>query len=401
MKILDSPGQIGELLSAMSRQGIYPKTIGSLHSYNEAALSPYSFKLGKTYDYVYLCPETGMARIGGAATIESVMLNLRDGGRRVLNSGNFRKQTFVGAALTGTHGYGKSASMIDQVLGFKGFLIGADSEPEYIEAEGSHGIEHMIVVTEVLIKTAPLTAHMIEHCACKLSDLNLDMGKDRAMSFQILPYSGKDPAVLINFVKPIPFNVLSGRPAKFFKFTLPFKWQIIRSYWFLDSAVPALRSLLQKIIGMARLEPWKVIASKFDLDFLYHEEKGLDFDGSNEMRSKISLKLWAMKPTFRSHNVAFAVKPKDFKEIIKFIIALEAAVYPGVFECFIGCRYLSDSSDSNLALNHGGPMIVIDLYSSPKRANELHAMQKEVAELFDVRLHRGKTPKATMIANNM
>ena len=54
-------------------------------------------------------PDTQVVRVGASVSIEAVKRFLLIHRRRLRNSGNYMKQTLVGAISTGTHGYGLDA----------------------------------------------------------------------------------------------------------------------------------------------------------------------------------------------------------------------------------------------------------------------------------------------------
>ena len=108
--------QCNDLIELQKLVEGFPKAraVGKSHSYNRSALHNKIIRLGPSFNYVNRIDENKFL-VGASASIEDVMLKLREYGLRLPNSGNHRQQTFVGACIGGTHGFGKKATMMDCV----------------------------------------------------------------------------------------------------------------------------------------------------------------------------------------------------------------------------------------------------------------------------------------------
>ena len=104
-------------LCADMAKGCY-SCVGKSHSYNGVQIVPginammmEEGGLGRMdYD-----PATGIATVGASVTVEQLKRFLLKHDRRLINSGNYMKQTVVGALATGTHGFGDRGVMADAV----------------------------------------------------------------------------------------------------------------------------------------------------------------------------------------------------------------------------------------------------------------------------------------------
>lgn len=353
------------------------KVIGSLHSYNTAAFADKVVKLDGDFKRINFDIENNTCLVGAAAQIKDVMAVLLKNGRRLINSGNHREQTFVGACITGTHGFGPKATMADQII----YSSGIDDFDYTLHGEP---FKPKSFVTQVEIETAPLTQYEITNCICRLSDIKGTQSIQRA--FAVLPYSGQDPVIIKAEYKQMEPNLLDYQteaisidaPVK--EFDIPWK---IRLWWEVDKRIPIFRKIVQRTLSFASIKPWKKVTAFDDIDALYHQEAGFD-NGSD-------FKLWAYKPTYTCYNTALFIKPEDTQEVIKFAIEQANKIDKYLLRCFIGIRELTDKSDYELAGNFEGPVNAVDFYCTPKKAQKLIQLQKLIQDKFWTRPHMGKT----------
>lgn len=95
------------------------KVVGSMHSYNRAAIADTVVKLGRDFKQLEYHPENQTCTVGAACTVREVMEFLMEHDRRVVNFGNHMAQTYVGAAIGGTVGFGESASVVDSIIEYE------------------------------------------------------------------------------------------------------------------------------------------------------------------------------------------------------------------------------------------------------------------------------------------
>lgn len=343
------------------------KVSGSFHSYNRAALAPKVATLGDNYKTLEM--RGTQCLIGGACTVAEVNAFLLDHHRRLINRGNFDQQTFVGAAVTGTHGFGKAATLMDAV------------EHIYrIDPEDNHS-----PIAAVLIDTAPLTGYCVHHHAQPLSQLPPHQSRKRA--YAILPYSGKDPICLIADYREILNYHQQGHSADH-----PSHQQLplgkpcwpLRLYWCIDAATPLLRRLLQPLMRYYKLDRM-LRTDPHDIDAIYDPAPGLSG------RDTWNFAMWANRPTFTCYNIALGIRPQDTTAAILSAIQWCREQSPNLLRCFIGIRELTDTSPYELALNHDQPRNALDLYCTPRDAPKLWELQMHLEKNFDTKRHGGKS----------
>lgn len=353
----------------------FPKAraVGKSHSYNRSALHKKIIRLGPSFDYVDKLDGNRFV-IGAATSIEDVMLKLREYGLRLPNSGNHRQQTFVGACIGGTHGFGENATMMDCVKTIRS-----------IET----------VVYEVEIEAVPLTVYEVTHCVCPLSDLK-EQSETSARSYAVMPYSGKDPLCIISEYRDMPditdeerdeFGWLNNEEMADRENprweTEKKTWWRIRVIQWLQKTFPLFQRCGQKLLNFAKMRKWKEITDINDIDALYHPWPEAD---RGPIKNSKWL-YWSQRPTYQYYNICLAAKPEQTQEIIKRIIELGNNKLSG----FLGVRELKDKSNYEKALNFDGPRNAIDIYVYPKHADIAHKVQKQIEKEFEVRLHPSKS----------
>lgn len=337
-----------------------PKVVGSFHSYNKSALADNVIVLGEGFKKLEYDEVTQTCRVGAAVTVNELMSFLLDHHRRLINRGNYGKQTFVGAALNGTHGFGPDATMYDQIISKK---------------------EYNGVITEVTIDTSPLTRSKVDMYTTYLSQIR---GQAYQRFYAVLPYSNKNPICLV--VEHEPYE---GKEEHKNHEHLPIKKipLTLRLWWWADGRFPIIRKYFQRASDLIRIPDKVMYTNSHDYDSLYHPFKGID--GTGEYK----FSLWAYKPTHVSYNMALFIKPEDTEHFIQFAIEKGEKLKSGLFRNFIGVRELTTKSDYEHAGNFEGPVNAVDFYCSPWNAKYLIELQRILQDKFWTRPHNGKTVK--------
>lgn len=359
------------------------KTSGTFHSYNKSALHNKIVQLDghfKTIEYNKLC-ET--VRIGGGAKIKDIMVELLKHGRRLPNSGNHFEQTFAGAAITGTHGFGKEASMADFVLSFEAYYKVRWRKVELRTSSDPSDLRHpdLVSVTYLILKTKPVQSFKVTNCVCRLSDIK---PTDKARAYAILPYSHKDPITMIAEYENNDEVEVADIPVR--KRTRPIQWWRVKLWWFFDGYFPMLRKIIQRNLNYLKMKPFTVYTHPNDYDALYDPDPGL-----TGQTGGIKFSRWAYRPTYVAYNVSVFSNPSETVDIVRFAIRRSEELKSSLLRCFIAVRELSDQSRVSYTGNARGAVDAIDLYCSPRNAKHLVKLQKEIQSKFDVRIHYGKT----------
>jgi hypothetical protein len=375
------------------------KITGRRHSYNKASFAKIMVELGSGFSQIIYNSVNNTCYVGAAVTIEEVMIDLVQQERRLINSGNHRAQTYVGAALTGTHGYGANATIADQIISFDALVwennrysYMFDLDPMYLN---NKDVKAVIGVT---IITAPLTAYKVTSCVCRLDDLKSHDPKKKMRSYAVLPYSSnKNPVCIISDYEPTPEVYATEKPVwlknrvdRNPNFKLPLSWWKLKVWWLVDGWCPPLRRFIQWGINYVKMKPYRYVVNRFDIDGQYHPFEGLDGKQFGDDSNPI-FKLWAYKPTFTCFNISLFVKPEYAKDFILELIFQARKIDKNLLRCFIGVRELIDKSNVEFAGNSSGPVSAIDFYCSPRKYLKLIKLQQVMQKRFDTKSHLGKT----------
>lgn len=336
------------------------RAIGKNHSYNRSALHRLAVRLGGAFDFVTPLGG-GRFSVGAAATIEKVMVTLMAHGLRLPNSGNHRQQTFVGACVGGTHGFGARATMMDAVL--------------QVAKVGE-------IIWAVEIEAVPARRFEVTHCVCPLGKLVVQ-AKNAARSYAVLPYSGREPMAIVSEYRPYGAKVVDGKRVNVRKPKRKIWWRV-RALQAVQRCLPGLHRCAQRLLNFAKLKTWTSITSPHDIDALYHPWPEVDAGPVRGSRWVY----WSQRPTYQYYNVAMSVPPEQSTKLIRRAIELSGRKLVG----FIGVREMTDRSSYERALNFGGARNAIDLYFYPADAERAHWVQRVLAEEFgELRLHPSKS----------
>jgi hypothetical protein len=375
------------------------KVAGSFHSYNRSALHHKIVLLEGIFKVLQYNPICKTITVGAGVKVHEIMEELSKHGRRLINSGNFFKQTYVGAAINGTHGFGKNASIADQIIRIGGFQrIGI--YPERFENCSWDDVQSMdlMSITAVTLNTAPEQSFKVTSCVCTLSEIDQHVEPLKASyrehnedvvissAYAVLPYSDKeDPVTLVAFYEDNNEVDVGDVPQKR-KRVRPWHWWRVKLWWMIDGWFPPLRRYVQRAISFLKLKPFVVYTHPKDFDALYDPDPGL-----TGQTGGIKFSRWAYRPTYTCYNIALFVKPEDIEQVLRFSIDESERIKKTLLRCFIGCRVMCDKSDVWFTGNAHGPMVAVDWYCTPKNAKYLIQLQQAIQKKFNVRPHLGKT----------
>ena len=338
--------------------------IGNNHSYNRSALPDCAVKLGPAFRYVYRS-RPGVYVVGGSATIEDVMTTMLKHGEQLEASGNHRAQTFVGAVMGGTHGFGPNATMADSV-------ISSQRVGDFVH--------------RMNVKAVPLRSYRIQHCVCPLSDESLRSHSMNARTFAILPYSGVDPVCVVSDYKVVS---LHDAAVRYDGFDIRFNHQNQRSWWpirlisRIQNRFPAVHRRAQKAINFAKMKTWNSVTRAGDIDSMYHPWPEADVGPVRGSRWLY----WSQRPTYQWHNIALGFNPEDVEEVVQRARATVGDKLAG----FIGARELTTTSQWEPAVNFLKPRTVLDFYFRPKDYRSAEYLQFQLESQFECKRHPSKT----------
>lgn len=375
-------GDYSSLLKLLE-QGYKPS--GSFHSYNRAALHDKTIKITGRFDKLEYSEKYEVIQIGASTTIRQIMEELLKYDRKLLNSGNFFEQTFIGAAITGTHGYGENSPLADSILQFEG-VYDVNGELFVMVSHDPSDLRHpdLKAVTWAVLATAPTESYKVTNCVCKLSDVGPNV-KGIAQAYAVLPYSNpQDPVCLIAHYESNTDVIVPKM--KRYKRTRPWQWWRVKLWWKFDQYLPFTRRFIQRVLNFIKLKPFVIYTHPHDYDALYDPDPGL-----TGTTGKVSFTRWAYRPTHTGYNVSLFAKPEDTADIITFAIEQSDRLKRTLLRSFIAVRCLQGQSRVDFAGNADGPRDAIDFYCTPKHAKYLIELQRRIQDNFDVRPHYGKT----------
>ncbi|WP_152433054.1 FAD-binding protein [Erythrobacter sp. THAF29] len=371
--------------------------VGQSHSYNGIQIVPdlNAVMMGKsTLDICTYDKATQTVTCGPSTTIEQLKRELLEHDRKMFNSGNYMAQTVVGALVTGTHGYGKRATMADAITQLT-FLDGAGREvtlkrgdPDFGYAAISFGTIAPII--SVTLETAPLEEYQSDAWITRLSKKKGREKGSVATSWAVVPYSNPDdPLIMLHTLRPASENKNAKKHVPKFFSAAGLTMFFIERYWAIDRAFPKMRRSLQRLADRIDIRSHRrTITDKRDLDYLYDPEPLLKSQRSPDFLTGL------FSTTHTAYNLAFHVPLDRAEEVIKFILLeVESWRTLGFYlKSLIGVRELSDASSLPFAANFGGAVAAIDLFADIRDYAWLERIQREVLSYFEnVRPHWGKS----------
>jgi hypothetical protein len=364
-------------------QGYKPS--GSFHSYNRQALHEKTIVLKGRFDKLKYNPICETIQVGAGVSIREVMEELLKHDRKLLNSGNYFEQTFVGAAIGGTHGYGLHSALADSVLQFEGVF---DIAGELFIMIANHPNDlrnpYLKAVTWAVVATEPTKSYKVTNCVCNLSDIGPNVD-GIAQAYAVLPYSDPQNPVCMIAQYETNTEVKVGDIAPK-KRTRPWHWWRVKLWWKIDQFLPTSRKIIQRVLNFIKLKPFVIYTHPNDYDALYDPDPGL-----TGTTGSVSFTRWAYRPTHTCYNISVFARPEDTADIILFATSEAEKLKSTLLRCFIAVRCLQGQSHVDFVGNSDGDRDAIDLYCSPKHAKYLIELQTRIQNKFDVRPHYGKT----------
>ncbi|WP_324827208.1 FAD-binding protein [Qipengyuania zhejiangensis] len=383
-------------LAADIAQGHYC-CVGQSHSYNGVQLVPGTNAMMMReggLDRLDYDPGTGIATVGASVSIEQLKRFLLQHKRRLINSGNYMKQTVVGALATGTHGFGDRAVMADAVTQVV-FLDGAGRRVTL--DRGDPGFAHIALsfgtiapIVELSMETVPVEAFVSTSHVSRLSKLEQLKKGTVAANWIVLPYSNlDDPVMMLHTLAPCAqAERHADRKPKWFSPGFLAKL-IIGHYQKLDRFLPKLRRPLQRFVDRLDVtQRTQIQTDPEDLDYLYDPKPGL----SSERAPDILRGMFST--TYTGYNLAFFVPLEKAQAVVRFIMreADDLRDLGFFLKGIISVRELPGTSDLVFAANHKQPMAAIDLFADPRDYAWLERLQCQVMQYEPAtRPHFGKS----------
>jgi hypothetical protein len=385
-----------EQLSRLVQNGPY-YCVGQAHSYNGIQVNPNVTAIMmaegnlKTMHY---SADRGTVLVGASVCIDELKTYLLKFDRRLVNSGNYMRQTVVGALATGTHGYGDSAVMADGIVALT-FLDGAGlpvmlrrRDADFPLVALSFGVIAPIV--ELELETLPLASFQSDAWITRLSRKAGLVEGAEAVTMAALPYSDpEDPTIVLHTLRAPPEHPVQPRRMSPLFTLRGIVERIIAHYQAFDRLLPFLRRPLQRLAAKLDLQHHRqVITDERDLDFLYDPAPLLASERAPDLLQGL------FSTTHTAYNLAFFVPMDQAETVLRFImLEVDSLRNLGFYlKSLIGMRELRGSSPLPFAGNFNGPVVAFDLFTDPRDYAWLERLQNEVLAYYpNVRPHWGKS----------
>lgn len=391
---IDSPAD-ETALKALVASGCY-NCVGTSHSYNGIQVVKGSNAIqfntaglkSITYDEA-----THVVTVGASVTIKELKDDLLKRQRRLLNSGNYMKQTVIGALITGTHGYGERPVMAEGVTALTFLDEKGEShdlkrgDPEFPLVALSFGVIAPII--RLSLETAPLSRFKSIARICKYSEKAALAEGAVAVTYAVLPYTQPaDPTIMLHTLRPTT-DPPSKQRTSGDAWSAPLTEFLLHHYRQLDRLYPWLRRRLQRWIADLDIKHVEeVVTDERDLDYLYDPAPLARQDRPpNLVRGMFDT-------TMTAYNLAFFVPIERVPDVIQFIMheLEELSSLDFYLKNVIGVRELPGSCNLPFAANFNGPMAAIDLFADVRDYAWLERLQRSVLEYFPaIRPHWGKS----------
>ena len=387
-----------ESLADIVRRGGY-SCVGKSHSYNGIQIirDAGALHFGESaLKHMTFDAATNQVTVGPSVTVKELKLFLLEHERRLINSGNYMRQTVIGALMTGTHGYGARPVMAEGIVALtfldsKGEPVSlARGDPDFPYVALSFGT--IAPVVSVTLETEALESYQSDVWIGRLSQKPARAAGALAVSYAVMPYSNfEDPTVMLHTLRHPPLSESTAEP----EFRPPFfslrrlAAFVIERYWAFDKFLPAFRRPMQRLAARLNLQVHQSqMTEAHDLDYLYDPSPKLESERApNILKSLFST-------TTTAYNLAFFVPTPEAPAVVRFIMneAEELRSLGFYLKSLIGVRELDGPSALIFAGNAMGPVSAIDLFADVRDYAWLERIQRDVLDYFpNVRPHWGKS----------
>lgn len=384
--------EVSDIVRRAAGQGCKVRVVGARHSYNDCFYSPSSLLSLRAFDDIgELDEERRRITVGSGVTVQELCDHLDARGFALPWAGNSGKQTFVGAAITGTHGYCRDGGLLAElivgarVVTGEGEILDIEEERDLCALRVSLGT--LGIITRVTLSLVPAgtpvryalkTFDEVEFCA--------RLGRDaRAHAYyRFFP----------SRYHPERFAVLTIDPLE----EMPSAEDVARIGYIDEAAIPKpLVALLRAMLGNAlvhrilrrlpapRLE-MSLVAPFSTLLFVnagivnrWHRVVGLAYQAWNDDRT---------------HNTEFAIRPEDFATFLTVFRRLERdhRARTGDFGTYFTGRYVGGSRRTLIGPNRERDVVFIDLHvrKGPHAQSLLRVLEARLVAAVEVRPHWAK-----------
>lgn len=383
---------VADIVRSARRRGSTVRVVGSRHSYNDCFYSNAELISLEGFDRMGGIDRTNSTiTIGAGVNVQALCDHLDSHGYTLRWAGNSGAQTFVGAALTGTHGYCRDGGLLAElIVGVRaisgtGEVLNITTEEELRAIRVSLGT--ICTVVEVTIELTRKRS-FVEYRLETLDEAEFLAGFCRAARgnnyFRFFP----------NRFHPERMSVLTINPSA----ATPTEDALMRVRYIDQSspppaAVALVRGLLRSSATQTLLRAlpaprlgMSIVARFSSLMFVnagivdrWYGVVGLAYEAWNDDETR---------------NMEVAIRPEDFEAFLDVYRSAERVFRQAGAgrDCYFTGRYVGASDRTLLGPNHARDVVFVDVHAtqSPEAADFLRDLEHRLASLMAIRPHWGK-----------
>lgn len=382
--------EVADIVRAVRDRGETLRVVGAKHSYNDCFYSHQTLISLARFDHIgELDEERGTVTVGAGVTVQSLCDHLDARGHTLRWAGNSGTQSFVGAALTGTHGYARDGGLLAELIVGLRVVTGTGEVMELAGEADLRALRVSLGTLAVVVRATVEVERKSRYVTYALETIDEDE------LVETLPRLGKEHAYLRFFpnrLKPSRMSVLTIDPAE----SVPDADSLARIRYIDQTDPPAhvvavLRSALANRwvrACLARLPSprirMSVVAEFSSLMFVnagitnrWHRLVGLVYQAWNNDRTR---------------NVEIAIRPEDFATFLSAYRESTRAYPSHARDVYFTGRYVGGSRRTLLGANYERDVVFIDIHvtKSNGASDFLRDLEERVSKSIPTRPHWGK-----------
>lgn len=387
-----STEEICAAIRAARLSGRRVRVVGKLHSYNDCARSDGVTLSLHHLQGIEVDAKRCRARVQAGVSIRALCDALDRAGLTLPWAGNYGEQTFVGAALTGTHGYARAGGTLAElvtamtVIDGDGQIHTIDDEADLRCLRVSFGAVALVVdVTVAAIPRPGLCRYHLRHVptAQLLDGLDADCRRHehyRCFPSRVLP--GHHAVLTIDRIPPHDASPPSPRMA------------------FVDRAyAPRALIAVMRLLLASRLFLWLLARTRLARAEMRAHVPFSSFlfinAGITTGNPTIARAIYEAWNDDRTHNASFGVSTRDYRTfhaLFHDLLALHRRAHRG-FSAYFTARFTGPQDRALLAPNYGRGVLMLDIHvprGAPGAVTFLVELESRSRAAFTITPHWGK-----------
>lgn len=381
--------ELAALVRAARDEGRTVRVVGSKHSYNDCFYSHEELISLVHFDHIGEIDEVrNTVTVGAGVSVQALCDHLDARGYTLRWAGNSGVQTFVGAALTGTHGYAREGGLLAElIVGVRavtgmGEIVELASEADLQAVRVSLGTLCIVVraTIEIQRKTGFVDYRVRTLDEDDLVDALPRLGRAHEY-FRFFP----------NRLRPGRFSILTIDRTD----AMPDPDALERIGYIDQAAPPApLVAILRRLLRSGSLRaalgrlpsPPLGLAVVAEFSSLMFVNAGI----TNRAHRLVGLVYQAWNND-RTRNLELALRPADFRAFLNaYRESLNA--FPAARDAYFTGRWVGASCRTLLGANHGRDVIFLDVHvtDSASASDFLRDLEHRVSSRMPTRPHWGK-----------